>query len=121
VVEARLVIAQLLEEAILSHPSQWDLPHLAKQYRIRLKRIPEDMRAAHAAAIEANFGAFHKNRTLITVGDGQWWMPFPFGWRLCGDGVLVKTILEPSETIATEMVKNPLLPEVHKSWWRDKH
>ncbi len=112
------IVEQLLDEAILAPYVQWDLDHLKEQYAERIMLIPASIRPAHMLDIEANFLAFHANTEPIIVGDGKWWMPFPFGWRLCGDNSVVKTILDPSRTIATERVENPFLPLVHRSWWR---
>jgi hypothetical protein len=121
VATARQIVEQLLEEAILAPYAQWDLRHLMKQYKIKLLRIPDNVRADHAKDVLENIVAFSKNTRPITVGDDKWWMPFPYGWRLGGTGQRVKTVMEPSETIATERVENPFLPEVHRSWWRDKY
>lgn len=119
-VTAQQIVEQLLEEATLAPYAQWDLRHLVKQYRVKLERIPEDVRADHAKDVLENIAAFSKNTAPITVSDKMWWIPFPYGWRLCGTGPVVKTVLEPSETIVADKVDNPFLPEVHKSWWRGK-
>jgi hypothetical protein len=120
VTRALRIVEQLLDEAILAPFIQWDLEHIMKQYKKRIRMIPENIRLDHMRDIEANFRAFNANTQPIVVGDRMWWMPFPFGWRLCGDNSIAKTMLAPSQTIVAERVENPFLPPAHESWWRGK-
>lgn len=118
---AQHIVEQLLDEAVLLPVSRWAFKHLAEQYGKRLLKItPDHVRREHAKDIEACIAAFRQNPRPITVGDGAWWMPFPYGWRLLGENDQAKTLIGPSETISAERIENPYLPEVHKSYWRGK-
>lgn len=107
----------------MSPVEQWNLTlslHIIRQFKARLAKIhPASMRDMHAKAIAENIAAFRRSKTPVVVGDGKWWMPFPFRWRLLGENSAVNTIIGPTETIGTEQVENPFLPEVHKTHWRE--
>lgn len=115
---AQWIVERLLDEAILAPVSQWKMRHIAARYDERILKIPEAMRKEHMRAIEACVICFSKNRTPIRVGDGEWWFPFPYGWKSLGTGAIVGTIFDPSQAAPGEMIENPFLPEGHMSWFR---
>lgn len=99
---------------------RWAFKHLAERYAKRLEKIQMPERLDHMRAIEAMIQQFRKNTKPITVGDAEWWMPFPLGWRLLGENDQAKTLLSPTETISAEVVENPFLSPADRTWWRGK-
>jgi hypothetical protein len=124
VITARRLVEQLLDEALMAPVKEWRFAsayHLVDQYKRRLEKIfPIALREQHALAIEANIRAFRENTAPVVVGDENWWMPFPFRWKLIGHNSLVNTIYSPFETVMrdSEQVDNPFLTEVQKTHWR---
>jgi len=103
--------------------TQWDLPHIQKQYAKRLKKIPPLEKGNHMTAMNEMFDIFAANwATTCThmVGSGLWQMPLPWGWRLLGNGNNAHTVIGPGDASAAEWIENPLLPDIYKGFWRDK-
>ena len=90
---------------------------------MRWNKIPFLEQGTHLEAISEMFSLFKSNwgnTCAHLVGDGDWQMPLPLGWRLLGKGNQAKTIFSPSETSAAEWIENPLLPHVYKAYWRKR-
>ena len=56
----------------------------------------------------------------IMVPHTYWWMAFPYGHRVAGEGRYINTCINKTATVASIEVYNPKLTELHRTYWRGK-
>ena len=115
---ARRIVEQLLQEATLNPVLLWPVEYLARRIAERMEDVAPGERLEHEKALGEIFQAFHRNKKPIQTPDEKWWMPFPYGWRLIGNGKRVITIISPKQVCAEIYTENPFISNIHKTYWR---
>ena len=121
---AQRIVEELLEESVQLVPigPAWNMGHIADQIEERLQQHIDPLaHDTHRKSLVEMFRIFDEHPDfVIMVGDLNWQMPMPVGWRLLGEGNVANSIIDPSQTHDAEWVDNPLLPKIYRSYWRDK-
>ena len=84
-----------------------------------MKRARESVQPSEWKDFTENLAEIsHKDMTVM-VPITCWWMAFPYGHRIAGEGQEVKTVVGKEKAApATVEVLNPRLADIHRTYWR---